>query len=433
MKNLKFALILGLAFLLFATPLQAEDEALLTQVAVLELPNLESFLGGNNRLPHRALDVWAEGDLAVVTAGPAVHLVDLSDMENPALFSTIEVNGLSWDAKLSGDFLYVGLQFSADGNLFDVYNISDPSNPEYVTSHFSETFAGTHNIFIEGNVAFIASLSGFSNRQSPAVIGMGTWMVDISDPANPQDIDVIRQNNGDPIPTVHDLTVINNRAYLAGWTSGFWLVDFENLDNPSELSYTVTANGTYNSFPDASTSQVESHTHNVWPSEDGNLVWTTDEIVGEGIRLFDVSDTEDITPLGIFRFATNSIPHNVMIDGDFAYVSHYRDGLFVLEFERLQGPVEVAHFNPGPSNDCPTFPFCLAFGVFVHGNYVLVGDMTNGLVVLEKGGILRSDEAEIVEETSEAEAEATAEADVEVEVETETETENEEDDSESDE
>ncbi len=428
MKHFKFALILGLTFLLFATPLQAEDEALLTQVALLELPNLESSLGGNFRLPHRALDVWAEGDLAVVTAGPAVHLVDLSDMENPALLSTIEVNGLSWDAKLSGDFLYVGLQFSADGNLFDVYNISDPANPEYITSHFSETFAGTHNIFIADNVAFVASLSGFSNRQGPGAINQGTWMVDISDPANPQDIGVIMQDNGNPIPTVHDLTVIDNRVYLAGWTSGFWLVDFENLDNPSELSYTVVANQTYRKFLGAQTDQETAHTHNVWPSEDGNLVWTTDEIVGEGVRLFDVSDTEDIKPLGIFRLSTNAIPHNVMVDGDFAYVSHYRDGLYVLEFERLQGPVEVAHINIGPSSDCPDFPFCRTFGVFVHGNYVLVGDMTNGLAILEKGGILRSD-VEAVEEEPEIEAEA----ETETEVETEAETESEEDDPESDE
>lgn len=392
MKNLKLVMILVFVFLAFVAPSQAQNEPLLRQVGYLELPNNASTLGGNNVLPARAMDVWVEGDLAVITAGPQVHLVDVGDMENPTLMSSIDVDGLSWDAKLSGDFLYIGLQFSAQGNLFDVYNVSDPANPEFVSSHFSETFAGTHNIFIAGNVAFIASLSGFSNRQGegPFSIGLGTWMVDISDPANTQDIGVIMQDDGNPIPTVHDLTVIGNRAYLAGWSSGFWLVDFENLDNPSELSYTVVGNQTYRSFPDASTQQDTAHTHNVWPSGDGNLVWTTDEIVGEGVRLFDVSDLENIQPLGIFRLATDAIPHNVVTDGNFAYVSHYRDGLYVLEFEALQGPVEVTHFDPGPSSDCPSYPFCRTFGVFVKDNYVLLGDMTNGLIILEKGGKLRS-------------------------------------------
>jgi len=381
MNRSKSLLLIGLILVCVVIPLQAQNESSLELVGELSFDRSEAGIG----FGVRAIDIWVEGTLAIITAGTVVHLVDVSDLSNPTALSTIELNrgDISWDAKLHNSFAYIGLQATGGNTSVRIYDVSDPTSPELVHNYANDTFAGAHNIFITENVLFIASFSAQGGSLGPFVINQGIWMVDISDPDNPQDIGQLLTDDGEPIPTVHDLTVIENRAYIAGWNSGFWIVDFENLDNPSQLIHSVFRNHAYrgNDFGPPSN-------HNVWPSEDGNLLWTTDEVLGEFVRVFDISDADNIQLLGEISVRPGSLPHNVMVNGEFAYVSYYRNGLQVLRYDEDAGEIiKVSDFQTAGSTP-PSNPFQGAFGLFVLENHVLVSDTVNGLVVLEKGELL---------------------------------------------
>lgn len=387
MKYFKLSALFGLLLLCLAAPLQAQDEASLGLITELSFPPMLNELAPGINLQARVIDLWVEDNLAVITAGPVLYFVDLSDLSNPTLLSTIELGEgeISWDAKLQNDLAYIGLQASNDDSTLRIYDVSDPTEPALVANYITDVFAGAHNIFIAGNVAFIGSFGAFGGPDSnPDPIDEGIWMVNISDPANPQDIGQIFTEDGNAIGSVHDMTVIGNRAYIAAWDTGFWIVDFENLDNPSELSYTVAGHHRYPALIPGPPS-----THNVWPSEDGSMLWTTDEALGEQVRLFDISDLDNIQFLGRFRISGGlPVPHNVVVDGEFAYVSHYLDGLQVLKYDaEAQEIVRVVEF-PSAANVPPGNPFLGAFGVFPLEDHVLITDTNRGLIVLDKAMLL---------------------------------------------
>jgi len=328
--------------------------------------------------------VWAQGDLAVVTAGPVVHLVDLTNASNPE-FHTLALDGgnEAWDVKVQDGLLYAGVQVSEDGSALLIYNVSDPASPVLVGRFQAPGVDGAHNLFVRENVAFLAATG-----QGRAGL-TGVWMVDVSDPANPRDLGPLLDGTGEDAERIraHDLTVIGNRAYIAGWDSGIWIVDFENLDDPSELSYEVIAHHKYEpalrtfNFPDPAT-------HNVWPSTDGRLLWTTDEIVGEGIRLFDISDPANFKLLDFYRLdgLENALPHNVIVDGEFAYAAHYMDGLRVLQ--AVDGRIVEAAARDTAGNNERSNPFRGAFGVFPLNDLVLIADTFNGLLIYAKDDLL---------------------------------------------
>jgi hypothetical protein len=380
---MKRILIIAAIFALLAwvitTPLQAEDESTVLPINQIEFPRIETQAGGGT-FTVRAMDVWGDGNLAVVSAGPVVHIVDLSDIENPSFHTlTLEDGNEAWDVKIQNNILYASIQVSTQGAALLIYDVSNPAEPVFLSEFRTDLIFGSHNVFIHEKVAFLSAVGGGGAGLA------GVWMVDISDPANPIDLGPLTDDNGTPIRS-HDLTVIENRAYIAGWDTGIWIVDFGNLDNPQELTYTVVANHLYEPALRTRNSPNPA-THNLWPSADGNLLWSTDEIVGEGVRVLDISDLDNIEVLDFYSLeGTNVLPHNVIVDGEFAYVAHYLEGLRVLAFQDGE-IIEVAMRDTAGNNE-RTNPFRGAFGVFPMGDYVLISDTFNGLLTYAKEDLL---------------------------------------------
>ncbi len=382
--------LLIFALIISSYAIMAEVEPLLKLVSQIQFPMIDVPVGEAFSLKARALDVWADNDLAAVSADSRVYLVNLNDMNNP-IYNTLELQSgdHSWDVKLHNGLLYIGLQRSSDGATMLIYNVDDFTAPRLITRYTTNKFAGAHNIFIAGQVGFIASYESVGGGGlSPHMIENRLWMVDLSDPTQPRDIGPLIEPEDMPeqMVNVHDITMIENRLYVAGWNTGFWIVEFQNLDSPSELQFTVVGHEQYKPF--LKPRGTLPSTHNVWPSEDETLVWTTDEVIGEGVRVFKVSNQGRIQLAGFFRLGSDTLPHNVVVNGDFAYVSYYLEGLRVLQFEELEGPKEVARFETA-FNKHSDNPFSGAFGVFPYGNFVLLSDMLGGLYILEKQGILK--------------------------------------------
>lgn len=388
MKLIAVAVLFGAGIVL-----QAQEEAGLERVVTLSFPNTRSEMVPG--FDVKAVDVWADGDVAAVSSGPLVHLVDLNNMDEPA-FHTIELGqgNESWDVKLKGNFLYVGLQNSANGDPLVIYDVSDIANPVEIGRFQTDEFAGTHNLFVVDQVVFLVSLrTGLRDGEEmvPPERSNRLWMVDVSDPTNPKSLGpVLDTNTGEAITRNHDLTVIGNRAYIAAWVNGIYILDFENLDDPQNLTYETIAHHKYDPVPDSRSRNAGTFpnpaTHNLWPSEDGTVLWSTDEVVGEAVRVFDISNLEDIRLIDAYRLDVRAMPHNVFVQGDFAYVAHYVDGLRVLQLTN-EGIVEVARHDTIENNPRGN-PFRGAFGIFPLEHHVLISDTFNGLLIFEKQGVL---------------------------------------------
>ena len=107
------------------------------------------------------------------------------------------------------------------------------------------------------------------------------------------------------------------------------------------------------------------------------------------MRVLDVSDPANIVELG--QFATENVladppppgdhtMHNVIVDGNRAYISWYADGMRVVDFTDPAAPCEVAHFvDPIDGSNF--------WGVFLHEinstQYILGSDRDSGLWIFD--------------------------------------------------
>lgn len=130
--------------------------------------------------------------------------------------------------------------------------------------------------------------------------------------------------------------------------------------------------------------------HNSGTTEDGNYLLTTDEIAGYTMKVWDIrvlwdndpNNDGDIELVAEYIGDPAQIAHNVHIRGHHAYLSHYVEGVKVLDISNPRDPVEVAYYdtypNPGEgfNGDWGVFPY------FPSGNFI-VSDIQTGLYIFK--------------------------------------------------
>jgi hypothetical protein len=355
----------------------AKAQTLLEPVARVELPIV--VLDGEEL---HAAGMWARGTLAAVPAFSLVHLVEFSDPKNPQV-TTInleEIDGDCRDCDFYENFLICGLVFARGGRRVLIYDITDLKNPKLVSTVTSQDYITVHNVFVAGKVCFLPTIG---DRRGEL------HLLDISDPTKPVPLNPIRFLDRALI-NVHDVTVVGNRLYAAAWTTGIWVIDFENLENPQKLNYKFIAQHVYPANPPKTDEpfRLTPRCHNVWPSPDGKLLFSTDEVKGEFVRVFDAANLAEIKLAGWYGLGAESIPHNIVIDGQFGYIAHYAHGVRVIEYANPKEPKEVAAFDPYKGESRFAHGFDGFWDVYPFGKYVLASDMVTGLWILEKKGIL---------------------------------------------
>jgi choice-of-anchor B domain-containing protein len=344
------------------------NQDLLLPVAKVELP--PAGLRGFGSSIINATGLWVKGTLAVVPNITWINLIEFSDVKNPQLV-TIDIKAIDGDCRdvdFYQDYLICGLVGASDHRRVLVYDISDWKNPKLVSTVRSAVYKTVHNVFVAGKVCFLPTIGDDQGE---------LHMLDLTDPTNPAPLGSVRFLDrflGD----VHDVTVIGNRLYASAFNSGFWVIDFENLDNPKQLKYDLKAQQPYG----------RGAAHNAWPSPDGKFLFTGDESRGDFIRSFDISDLSDIKALGQYRVAPDAIPHDLVVDGQFVYVAYYAHGVRVLEYSDPRNLREVTAFDPHSGRARYTHGYDGFWDVYPFGRYVLGSDMQTGLWILEKKGIL---------------------------------------------
>ena len=218
---------------------------------------------------------------------------------------------------------------------FEVYDVSKPTNLVHLAhvqvddsnAVLRETFGvvdvGVHNLFLfkQGSRDYVAlqaegefgsfQIYELTNPSSPTFVSawgaeeLCTLPFCSSDPQNETDPDVILDTIFEWMRTgfglsqnkyLHDMTVSTDgtKAYLSSWDAGLVLLDISDPTNPTVISVALDpANGSLDG---------EVNSHAAWPSEDGTIVVETEE---------DFNAWNSALPLSNFTFgniATNTIP-----------------------------------------------------------------------------------------------------------------------------
>ncbi len=305
-------------------------------------------------------DVWGYVDdngkeYAIVGLENAVSIVDVSNPSSPVEVANIPGATTIWrDMKVWGKYAYIT---NEGGNGLLIINLTNL--PASVTSvnRAPNGLTTAHNIFIDENgIAYILGGDG-ANR--------GALMLDLNvDPWNPPVVGNYSTRY------VHDAYVRNDTLWTAEINDGiFSVIDVSNKSNPTVMATQATSGN------DA---------HNLWLSDDGNYLFTTDELSDANIDAYDVSDLSNIRRLGLFQSSPgqNVIPHNVFVKGDFGIISYYRDGVVIFDATQPGNMIEVGNYDTSPAFSGDGFNGAWGVYPYLPSGNVLVTDIENGLFVL---------------------------------------------------
>lgn len=299
--------------------------------------------------------------VGLVNGFSIVSLADPDDIEEvtfiPGVFST-------WrDIKTFGEFAYVVADDPGDGIL--VVDLS--GLPGTVTHEFFRTdnadgtdLTRAHNIYIDAPTG-LAYLAG-SNINSGGMV-----------------IYDVATTPGTPIfeafaPAVysHDVYVQDGIMYASEIFEGdLTLYDVSDPQNIQEMGAQETP---------------RTFTHNAWTTANGNYVFTTDERGNAPTAAYDITDPLDIQLLDEFRptrsLGNGSIPHNVHVLDEYLIISHYTDGVEIVDASVPNNLVEVAYYDSWYGGDGG---FSGSWGAypFLPSGLVLSSDIDNGLFVVE--------------------------------------------------
>jgi choice-of-anchor B domain-containing protein len=302
-------------------------------------------------------------EYAVVGLTTGVSIVDVSNPDNPQQVAFVSgPQGIWREMKTYGEYAYVTNE--TDSGLL-IINLSQlPSSVSWQYWTGGGQLRTAHTIFIDENG--IAYLNGFNNGAGDRLYDdRGFMMLDLNQ--NPEDPTILGIYEND---YVHDCFVRNDTAWASEISQGwFSVIDVSDKANPILIATKETPSR---------------FTHNTWLSDDGNYLFTTDERAGAFVASYDVSDIDNIKELDRYQstFASQVIPHNVRVLGNYLVVAAYKDGVTIVDASHPDHLIEVGNFDTSPFLSEDGFSGCWDVYPYFPSGTIIASDIEEGLFVL---------------------------------------------------
>jgi choice-of-anchor B domain-containing protein len=290
--------------------------------------------------------------LALVGTSVGLSVVDVTNPSAPRVTGTIQGGSSAWrEVRTYRQYAYVTTEAQTG---LDIVDLGDPDRPVKVKT-WSDTFTSAHSLWIDEARGRL-----YANGTQT-----GMHVLDLSaDPTSPRELGVFADFY------VHDCYGRGDRLYAAAIRNGFLAVlDVARPDAIREL-FRFNTGGTF--------------THNAWLTRDGRYLFTTDERAGAPMEGWDLLASP---PLKVSQYigAPGTIPHNAVIDGDRLVLSHYTEGVHLLDVRDPERPRLLGFYDtyPGASTG-----FNGAWGAYLFpaSNLIVVDDVNGGLFVVEYTG-----------------------------------------------
>lgn len=297
---------------------------------------------------------------ALTGVSSGLSIVEVTNPAAPRNVGLIPGPESQWrEVKTYREFVYVTTEARPHG--LDIIDMSIPDHPVKVRT-WDLTLAAAHTIWIDTETG-LAFVNGTRNAAGQAN-GMRILSLE-PDPRNPREIGSFTGFY------IHDSYLRGNVLYASAINDGFQaLLDVSDPRNVSVLA----------SFP--TNGRV---THNSWPTADGRYLFTTDERLGRPLEGWDLQNPLAPRKVAEYIANPNSIPHNVMIDGNRLLVAHYTEGVHLLDVGNPERPQLLGFYD---TYEGPGTGFAGAWGsyIFPGSDLIVVSDINGGLFVVRYVG-----------------------------------------------
>ena len=310
-------------------------------------------------------DVWGYTDelgneYAIVGTSKGTSIVDITNGAQPQEVFWLPGSESIWrDPCVYGNYAYVTTEAEDGLLIIDLSPLPQSVNlsTALYTGPAANPWQSAHTCYTsESGYAYIFG----ANRGNGGVI-----ILDLNtNPMQPVEVGVFDMSY------VHDGFERNDTLYTGHIYDGYFcVVDVSDHANPVLLATHPTPN---------------LFTHNIWPSADGSVVYTTDEISGAFVAAYDISNLQQIQEIDRVQSAegTSVIPHNVHVKGAYLVTSYYSDGIVVHDAHDPQNLIKLGSFDTYPGQT-PGFDGCWGVYPFFGSNKAVAADITEGLFVLQ--------------------------------------------------
>ncbi|PSN63745.1 hypothetical protein BS50DRAFT_602463 [Corynespora cassiicola Philippines] len=309
----------------------------------------------------------------------------------------------SWrDMKVIGNFVYIGSEAPDHGlQIFDMRKLLtiDPANPitfntNAVTARFTG-FGSSHNIVANEETQMIYAVG----TQMSLKCRGGLWMIDVSNPARPQDAGCVSDDG-----YVHDAQCIIYRGPMQKYQGheicfnynedSLTIVDVFRRAMPRQISRT-----TYNGV---------TYTHQGWLATDDHTYLLLDDELDEQegtgpaadgrttTYVVDINDLEYPVFRSVYKSPQVSIDHNQYVINGLAYQANYGSGLRIVDVSSVKeddsaaGFFEAGFFDVRPEDDAvggeATFDGAWSVYPYFKSGYLLVNSIERGIFSVKYTG-----------------------------------------------
>jgi choice-of-anchor B domain-containing protein len=324
---------------------------------------------------QRYSNIWGYIDslgneYAIIGHNAGTSFYNITDPYNPVEVGMVPgptAQGTIWrEIKTYNKYAYVVSEHSNPNSLSGVQIIDISYLPDsvsyvgrYLWPGISANEARAHTVTVD-NQGYLYIQGG--TVTTGGLVAGGIRILSLADPENPVSVSTF-----DP-RYVHDTFIQDTIMFAHNIYEGghIDIISISDPSNPQLIHSHIFPNG---------------FTHNSWTSEDRNYLVSTDEQSNLTVKIWDISvlwdndpnNNEDIVLVGQYLSRPATTAHEPRVKGNYAFISHYGEGVRVVDISNPYDPVEVGYYDtPGDWGVWPFFP---------SGNFV-VSDMQSGLYVL---------------------------------------------------
>ena len=330
--------------------------------------DLVSFLpvheiGGGRGVGTNDLWGWTDPDTGkdyvLIGLRDRTSFVDITDPVEPVFIGSLaktDDSPASWwrDIKVHEDHAYiVADNAGAHGvQVFDLRKLREYRGEKinFVEDSHYNGIHSAHNIVIndEEDFAFVVGASGGGET-----CGGGLHMIDIEDPKDPtfagcffddrtgrrgtgysHDAQCVTYAGPDERYSGHEICIGSNETAVS-------VADVTDKRNPIAVGMATYPKTAY--------------THQGWLSEDHSYFYMNDEgdeaaglVTGTRTLIFDVEELDDPILVGEYVSENPAIDHNIYIRGDLMFQSNYRSGLRVFDISDRENLTPIGYFDTVP-------------------------------------------------------------------------------------
>ena len=293
---------------------------------------------------------------ALTGLSTGTSIVEVTDPARPRNVALVGGPDSQWrEIRTYGEYVYTTTE--APWGL-DIISMKDPDHPRKIQT-WSKTFRSAHSLWIDTDRGLLF-VNGSNGRTG------GMRILDIgSNPEDPSEVGAFTDFY------IHDSYTRSNVLFASAINDGVEaLLDVSDPRRIREITRFFTG-GRF--------------THNSWLTRDGRYLFTTDERTGMPVEGWDI--TTPAAPRKVTQFIANpaAIAHNVLIDGDRLLISHYTEGVYLLDIRNPEQPRVIGSYDtyPGASGG---FNGTWGAYIFPASNLVVASDISGGLFVLAYTG-----------------------------------------------